>query len=195
MLVTESRAQLRARLRAARNALSAPQQQQAGAAIARQLFELTEVASARTVAAYLANDGEPSLGPTIEQAWLSHIQVTLPVLHPFTGKHLLFLQYHQHSVMTTNRFKIAEPALSCPAVVPLGKHDVILMPLVGFDTAGNRLGMGGGFYDRTLAALPDKHRPALIGIAHSCQQVDQLPVQNWDIPCDAIVTPHTCIRP
>ena len=195
MPTTESRAQLRARLRAARNALSHAQQQQAADAVARQLFQLNEVTTARTIAAYLANDGEPSLVPAIGQAWQNKIQVTLPVLHPFSGKHLLFLQYHQNSIMTHNRFNIAEPVLSCPSVVPLSDHDVILMPLVGFDAAGNRLGMGGGFYDRTLAALPDKHRPVLIGIAHSCQQADSLPVQSWDIPCDIIVTPRTCIRP
>jgi 5-formyltetrahydrofolate cyclo-ligase len=64
------------------------------------------------------------------------------------------------------------------------------MPLVGFDKAGNRLGMGGGFYDRSFAFKQKRHscQPKLIGLAHSIQQVDNLSVQGWDIPVDNIVT-------
>ena len=69
------------------------------------------------------------------------------------------------------------------------------MPLVGFDNKGNRLGMGGGFYDRTLANLDRlSYRPLLIGVAHDCQQADALPVMQWDIPLNAIVTPTQTIR-
>lgn len=69
--------------------------------------------------------------------------------------------------------------------------DLIILPLVAFDLSGNRLGMGGGFYDRTLSF---KHQrchwkgPKLIGIAHELQRVDLLPVNDWDIPLDAVIT-------
>ena len=64
------------------------------------------------------------------------------------------------------------------------------MPLVGFDRLGHRLGMGGGFYDRTFAAESWRfRRPCLIGVAHDCQEVEQLSAQPWDVPLDALVTP------
>ena len=78
--------------------------------------------------------------------------------------------------------------------MPTHELDVILMPLVGFDNDGNRLGMGGGYYDRTLAYT--RHaikKPVLIGVAHDLQRVDRLPYASWDIPLNAIVTP-TCFQ-
>ncbi len=69
--------------------------------------------------------------------------------------------------------------------------DLLLLPLVGFDADGHRLGMGGGFYDRTLAALrPPRcgQRPRLVGIAHDCQRLIQIVPRPWDIPLDAVVT-------
>lgn len=92
--------------------------------------------------------------------------------------------------MTHNRYGILEPQLNCSHVSPVAQLDMILMPLVAFDSKGNRLGMGGGFYDRTLAHLPKNkaQRPTLIGIAHQCQFVDALPVASWDIPLDYIIT-------
>lgn len=64
------------------------------------------------------------------------------------------------------------------------------MPLVGFDATGNRLGMGGGFYDRSFAfkRIQPQQRPLLIGLAHSFQQLPQLPVASWDTPVDMVVT-------
>ena len=65
------------------------------------------------------------------------------------------------------------------------------MPLVAFDKQGNRLGMGGGFYDRTLARLHEQNwqKPQLIGLAHECQKVDALPIESWDVPLKTIITP------
>ena len=193
-----TRAQLRATLRQARNALSASQQQQAADAVASQLLAPALTSDTATVAYYLPNDGEVNLTPFAKKITGDNasVELALPVLHPFSKGHLLFLRYHDSTRMHTNRFGIDEPALDCTAVIPPPALDVILMPLVGFDSQGNRLGMGGGFYDRTLA---NRHswptRPRLIGIAHDCQQVDALPVASWDVPLDAIVTPTQIIRP
>ena len=100
--------------------------------------------------------------------------------------------------MTRNRFNIEEPTLDSTAIIELTAHDCLLMPLVGFDAKGNRLGMGGGFYDRTLAPLQrlcdGPPRPLLIGVAHDCQQVPVLPIEPWDIPLDVIITPTQCIE-
>ena len=76
-------------------------------------------------------------------------------------------------------------------MVPLSNIQILLMPLVGFDSQGNRLGMGGGYYDRTLAQWHNGNRPNLspIGLSYNEQQVKQIPVESWDIPLPEIITP------
>ncbi|MDC8830203.1 5-formyltetrahydrofolate cyclo-ligase [Alteromonas gilva] len=188
-----SRQQLRKALRERRRALSDTAQQHAATAVCQQLFTMF-TSQTRRVAGYLANDGEIMLGPTLAACHQQTIAVSLPLLHPFTGKHLLFQNYTPTTPMTANRFGIHEPELNSTQIRLLHEHDMLLMPLVGFDARGNRLGMGGGFYDRTLAHVYRlKRRPLLVGIAHDCQQVDTLPVQSWDIPLDCIVTPGQII--
>lgn len=185
---------LRKKLRQQRNALTPQQQQQASVAVCANLIASPMLANATKIACYLPNDAEVDLTPFIQACWKPSAKrkliTTLPILHPVCKGHLLFLRYANHTQMTVNKYAISEPLLACPNVVPTFQHHVILMPLVGFDANGNRLGMGGGYYDRTLATIAErKERPALIGIAHDCQQVDSLPVQHWDIPVDAIITP------
>ena len=193
--MSPSRAQWRKAFREARNNLSSEAQQQAATAVARRLFTLPEVRSAKRVAAYLDNDGEVSLAELLTELQGNGVATSLPVLHPFSGKHLLFLDYTPQTSMKANKFGIPEPTLHCQSVRLLAEHQVILMPLVGFDSLGNRLGMGGGFYDRTLANLNKlSSPPLLIGVAHDCQQADALPVMQWDIPLNAIVTPTQTIR-
>ena len=68
------------------------------------------------------------------------------------------------------------------------KMDVILAPLLGFDNQGHRLGMGGGFYDRTLESVKGQSKPIIIGLAFECQRIDAVPTEAWDIPSDAILT-------
>lgn len=190
-----SRAQWRRVFREARNNLSASAQRQAAAAVAQRIAALPELQGAARVAAYLDNDGEVSLSKLITLLQDRATATSLPVLHPFTGKHLLFLDYTADTPMRKNRFGIPEPVLRCQQIRLLQEHQVILMPLVGFDSQGNRLGMGGGFYDRTLANIDALARqPVLIGVAHDCQQADSLPVMAWDIPLHMIVTPTQTLR-
>ena len=98
--------------------------------------------------------------------------------------------------MRPNRFGIAEPELGKNPTAPVWTLDIILLPLVAFDRAGNRMGMGGGFYDRTLARLNNSamERPLLIGLAHHCQEVEHLQAQSWDIPLDIIATDKELIH-
>ncbi len=194
MNTTESRNTLRRSFRNARNSLTKQQQQEASLDILQQVRQFL-VEPVQRAALYLANDGEPDLSPLIDYCRKHKIATSLPVLHPITKKHLLMLDYSSRTVMHYNRFGIAEPMLDCQAIRLLGQHDVVFMPLVGFDKNGNRLGMGGGFYDRTLANI-DKltARPRLIGIAHDCQQADALPIQPWDVPLNAIITPTQIIQ-
>ncbi|NMH59172.1 5-formyltetrahydrofolate cyclo-ligase [Alteromonas sp. MYP5] len=195
MNTTESRNSLRRSFRNARKALTVQQQQDASAALFTQIEHFLP-ASLNRVALYLANDGEPDLSTVIRSCWQHQIATSLPVLHPVTKKHLLMLNYTADTPMHINRFGIAEPALNCQAIRLLNQHDVLFMPLVGFDKQGNRLGMGGGFYDRTLASTVNcESRPRLVGVAHDCQQAESLPIQPWDVPLDAIITPTQVIQP
>jgi 5-formyltetrahydrofolate cyclo-ligase len=122
-------------------------------------------------------------------------QPLLPVLHPVVAGHLLFLRIHPQTEWHSNLFGIQEPHVRCQDICPLADIDLILLPLVGFDAKGNRLGMGGGFYDRTLAGLTPSHKTQLWGVAHDCQRVDTLPCAGWDIPLHAILTPSQTFWP
>lgn len=193
---TNIRDSLRDKYRAYRKALSTEQQQQASQAILQQCLQQRTFHNVKKVALYLANDGEVNTLPLIQYCWDNNIQTYLPVLHPFCRGYLLFLQYNANSDMKTNRYGIAEPSLSSKTVCPTNQLDVVFTPLVAFDEQGNRLGMGGGFYDRTLACVQNK--PAntqVIGLAHDCQQDELLPIQPWDIPLAKIITPKQVFSP
>ncbi|EAM8935419.1 5-formyltetrahydrofolate cyclo-ligase [Salmonella enterica] len=183
-----SRQEIRRMIRQRRRALTCDQQQQYGQQAAARMLSFPPVVMAHTVAAFLSFDGELDTRPLIEQLWRAGKRVYLPVLHPFSPGNLLFLHYHPQSELVTNRLKIQEPRLNVRDVLPLSKLDVLVTPLVAFDEDGQRLGMGGGFYDRTLQHW-QQHGLAPVGYAHDCQLVDKLPVEEWDIPLPAVVTP------
>ena len=98
--------------------------------------------AAHSIAVFLSFDGELDTGPLIEQLWTLGKRVYLPVLHPFSPGHLLFLRYAPETPLVRNRFNILEPRLDVRQVLPLGELDVVLTPLVAFDHTGQRLGMG-----------------------------------------------------
>ena len=110
----------------------------------------------------------------------------------------VFPYYHDLHIFSLKTSERAAPLLVHLQLVEGRKQqvkawrlDLVLVPLVGFDPQGNRLGMGGGFYDRTFAYRGRrKHtsRPCLIGLAHECQRVEHLPCAGWDIPLDGVIT-------
>ncbi|MDG6895002.1 5-formyltetrahydrofolate cyclo-ligase [Volucribacter amazonae] len=177
----QTRQQLRHQIRKIRQKLTALQQAQAEQHITQQALELIEQRQAKHIALYLSHDGEISTQQLIQTLWQQQKFVYLPVLHPFCRGHLLFLRYLPDTEMIPNQFGILEPKLNCQTLLPLEQLDIIFTPLVAFDQQGNRLGMGGGFYDRTLANWQQKNFIP-VGLAHACQQVAQIPMQDWDIP-------------
>lgn len=185
----QNRQQLRTEIRRRRMALSANEQAQAASALVQQVLSAPALMARQHFALYLSNDGEINTAPLIAALLAYGKTLYLPILHPVVPGYLVFQHYDQHTPMTTNRFGIAEPALNCATIKPVAELEVIFTPLVAFDKQGNRLGMGGGFYDRTLAQLPKNHHTALIGLAHQCQLVSELPVAAWDQPLDGIITP------
>ena len=183
-----TRQQIRQQIRQRRRALTPEQQTQFALLAADRMMAYPPVLLAQTVAVFLSFDGELDTRPLIDQLWRAGKRVYLPVLHPFSPGNLLFLHYHPSSDLVVNRLNIREPKLDVRDVLPLSQLDVLVTPLVAFDAAGQRLGMGGGFYDRTLQNWR-QHRLQPVGYAHDCQQVDALPTEQWDIPLPAVITP------
>ncbi|MDN3525041.1 5-formyltetrahydrofolate cyclo-ligase [Halomonas sabkhae] len=195
-----NRRTLRRELRRRRRQLDSRQQQLAARRLCHGLRQLPELFRARRVALYLPNDGE--IDPTPLLPWLARrgANAYLPVLRPLASNSLWFVHYHADTPMVTNRFGISEPDRRYAAHrahrQPAWTLNAILLPLVGFDDEGQRIGMGGGFYDRTLAfTRRPGPRPSLIGVAHECQRVERLPVEPWDVPLDAIVSDRQVLRP
>lgn len=184
-----SRNQLRKTIRAARNALSATEQNQASLCASQKMLNELQTKKAQHVALYLTHDGELATPPLIHALWQLGINTYLPRLHPFNAGQLLFLHYTADTLMQPNQFGILEPKLDVRAIIPVTALDVVITPLVAFDLMGNRMGMGGGYYDRTLANWHSKGKPLPMGYAHDCQQVPSLPCEHWDVPLPTIITP------
>jgi len=181
---------IRQTVRRRRQALSLTEQQHASQALVDQFRRHPLLERAHRVALYLANDGELDPRPAMDWCLSRSIKLCLPVLDPDREGFLLFLDYGADTPLLPNRFGIPEPVLTADNRIPLSAIDILFTPLVAFDSEGNRLGMGGGFYDRTLGQLqPDQDGPHLIGLAHDCQRVEQVPVEAWDVPLPEILTP------
>ncbi|GAA5315827.1 MAG: 5-formyltetrahydrofolate cyclo-ligase [Candidatus Pelagadaptatus aseana] len=193
----DDRQKLRQELRQRRRALTGKQQQIAAQSLCRQLRNQLFFLRARHIAIYLPNDGEIDPRPLMQTALTMGKKCYLPVLYP-DGRHILqFLPFDNDTRLQDNRFGIPEPCVRQQHQHKPKYLDLVLMPLVGFDARGGRMGMGGGFYDRTFAFRqnPACHKPRLIGLAHQCQQVPHLELADWDIPLDAIATDNQLIFP
>ncbi len=185
---------IRRHMRRLRNALSPSAHQQAALAASSALVQCPLFQASQHIALYLPNDGELDLTPLLRMAQSRHKHCYLPVLHPAHSNRLWFLPYDAQTPLQRNRFGIPQPRARGPHHArPPWLLDLILAPLVAFDRQGHRLGMGGGYYDRTLAYLHHrKHwrKPHLIGTAHIFQEVETLSAAPWDVPLDAILTPN-----
>lgn len=187
---------LRKELRSARRALTPSQQHTASRKLFRQLAQHPLFIRSRHIAFYLANDGEIDPALLFRHARRLGKVCYLPVVSGWPRNSMKFQRIGKHQQWTRNRFGIAEPRARANSQTPPWRLDMVLMPLVGYDRQGNRLGMGGGFYDRTFAYLRRRHTwfaPSLIGLAHECQKMATLPVEPWDIPLDGIVSDAECL--
>ena len=182
--VSEQRNQLRKQMRAKRLALTSDEQAFAAQDIIPKSLALIERYSAQHIAFYLPFNGEISPLALMDRLIKQDKKIYLPVLHPFSANQLLFLQYHGEAQLERNRLGILQPKLDVRNVLPLNELEMIFVPLVACDKQGNRLGMGGGFYDRTLSQAKQL---ISVGLAHQCQQIEHLPLESWDEPLSYIV--------
>ncbi len=186
-----SRAALRRLLRQRRRALGRAAQRRAARNLYRQIAQHPLLRRARSLALYLPADGEIDPGLIREACWRRGIAVYLPLLADWPRTHMTFQRLSRGEKLRRNRFGIPEPLRNRARQRQAWTLSLLLLPLVGFDAQGGRLGMGGGFYDRALAwrkRRPHCNSPQLIGLAHACQQVDVLPLESWDVPLAGVFT-------
>ena len=173
--------ELRKHLREQRRQLSAEQQDRAAQGIVMQLSNTPGLSAATHIGLYDAVDGE--VGTALLARW-ARDNGKIPYLPVVEGEVLRFAEWRNDDELTANRFGIGEPPTGIERVEAQAL-DVLCLPLVGWNRNGVRLGMGGGYYDRTLAQPP---RPLIVGLAHSCQEMEALPEDSWDITLDWVMT-------
>lgn len=187
---------IRSKIRKIRKSIPPEQALSASQKLCNNVIKHQHYKKAAHIACFISFDSEIST-----QVLLHHIvqdkgTCYLPKLKPTPPNRLWFMPYKKDTKLIANKLGIPEVALPVNHAIRLSSLDILLMPLVAFDPQGNRLGMGGGYYDATLAHLKNAaHRPLLYGIAYQEQQVSQLPIESWDFPLDGIFTQNQLLIP
>jgi len=157
----------------------------------KRLLSLRRFPGAKHIAFYLAADGELDPLPVLERACAMGKQCYLPVLHPIGHKRLWFAAWRPGDPLRANRYNILEPRWLPSTLIKPWALDLVVVPLVAFDITGNRLGMGGGYYDRSFAWRKNRRcwkDPLLVGYGYELQKTRHVSVQPWDVAMDVIVT-------
>jgi 5-formyltetrahydrofolate cyclo-ligase len=179
--IEAEKAALRLRAHATRAAILNSTRSASARAVADNFFKYVQLKPSDVVAGYWRIKDEMDCQPILIRLMDSFQPVCLPVV---LGDDLpLELRlWEQGTPLYEAGFGTLAPSELAPQVEP----DVIVMPLLGFDGRGTRLGYGGGYYDRTLEKLGK--RPRLVGIAFAMQELDHIPHEPHDFPLDIIVT-------
>ena len=191
-MTSDNRHDLRQQLRQRRRDIPAAARIAAAEALAANLLALPFADVAGPVAGYWAMDGEIAL-----HRWQMQLppQQTycLPVLH---GKLLRFAPWRPGQPLAANRYGIPEPDVDPAQALPPEEMALVVAPLTGFDAHCRRLGMGGGWYDRSFAFRQRRSAPPwLVGVGFAAQQVQALPVEDWDVAVDALCTEQATFYP
>lgn len=179
-------AALRRQMRAARRRLDRGERDAADSAILHGIRTLPAFRSARRIALFFAFDGEPDVSPLVR--FDQRKEFFAPVI---SGGAMHFAKVGKHTRLKTNFFGITEP--NPPELIDPRALDLVLTPLVAFDSTGVRLGVGAGYYDRCFAFLRRRKtwlKPKLVGTAYALQRVDRMDPNPWDVPLWGAVTEH-----
>jgi 5-formyltetrahydrofolate cyclo-ligase len=183
---TTLRKHLRTELRERRRAIPAARRIAAAEALAQRLLALPFAPRSGAVAGYWAMDGEIAL-----HVWQLRLPPDTTYCLPILNEDglLRFAPWRAGEALVANRHGIPEPE-DTRSALPAEAMSMIVLPLTGFDAQGHRLGMGGGWYDRSLAFRATQHSapPWLVGAGFAAQRVDALEPEPWDIALDAICT-------
>lgn len=155
--------------------------------IAANLYEAVAHVAGGVVTTYWPIRGEPDLLPFLEDLMACGARTALPVVVAL-GRPLIFRAWAPGAPLERGVWGIPTPSADAEAVAP----DIIIVPVVGFDPACHRLGYGGGFFDRTLAAMPT--RPRVVGVGYSQAAIPTIYPQPHDIPMDVVVTEHGAVQ-
>jgi 5-formyltetrahydrofolate cyclo-ligase len=177
-------------MRTKRCSMSIENAEAASKRVTENFLRLPVLKNCEHIAAYIANDGEIETKFLIEQLHQLGKKCYLPVLDKNQPHRLRFVQYLPGDFLAQNRYKILEPNISEKNERLPNLLDLVLVPLVACDRQGNRLGMGGGYYDRTFEFKKKSNidRPLLVGLAYEFQCIDQLDAKIWDVPLEIIIT-------
>lgn len=191
--LAKRRSELRQHYRAARRALPSFQQHSQARQLGKMLKRCPEFNRAKHIASYLPNDGEIDPAIIHQIAWALGKHVYLPVLTP--KKSLRFTPYTRQTQLVNGPWGIKQPQCASRIAKAISL-DLILVPLVAFDRTGNRLGRGGGYYDRFLSSSSKRRRQGLksLGLGHTLQEVKKVPTEKWDMPLNGVVTPMRIFR-
>ncbi|HVC18191.1 MAG TPA: 5-formyltetrahydrofolate cyclo-ligase [Rhodanobacter sp.] len=193
MDATARRRELRQNLAERRRALSPPERMTAAQGLRRSLEQLPEYLADNRIAGYWASDGELPLNLVIPPLAARGQQFLLPVISP--GKRLRFAPWQSGEEVQPNRYGIPEPVAPGELLEPF-QLDLVFLPLLGFDRRGQRLGYGGGYYDRSFAFLKKQVRPTeplLVGIAYAFQELPRIDAEIWDVALDFVATERELI--
>lgn len=180
----EAKLVLRSRLRAESKAYSLASSAPAAANLCEQVRNASVWQAARAVLLFLPLPSEPDISPLLAVALADGKLLALPRFNPAT-QHYEAVQIHELArELVIGPFQVREPVAACP-MVPLNRLDLALVPGLGFDLRGRRLGRGKGHYDRLLAGFDGRK----IGVAFDFQIVAEVPCEAHDVPLDAVVTP------
>lgn len=141
----------------------------------------------RCIASYHSFSGEIDTVEINKALRLAGHHMALPVIHPEEKGLMDFYSYEKPEDLILNRFKIPEPVVSEENLVKPHKLEVVIVPLVGFNEKGERLGMGGGYYDRMLKKISCEC--LTLGLAYDFQLIPEIKSQPWDMPLDEVITP------
>jgi 5-formyltetrahydrofolate cyclo-ligase len=186
---TDMSVALRAQMRERRAGLNAAERMAAANGVAASLEQLPEFLVDRRIGGYWAVGGEVPLLAAVARLNARGQQYYLPIVGD--DRRLRFAPLKPNADMRVNRYGIPEPEHAVADLLAPQDIDLVLLPLTAFDRCGRRLGMGGGYYDRSFAFLRDVSRPApplLVGIGYAFQEVATLPAQDWDVALDFIAT-------
>ncbi len=137
----------------------------------------------QVVAGYAAIGDEIDPLPLLETFALEQARIALPCVVA-KDQPLIFRSWTLDQLLEPGAFGTREPAANHPEMVP----SLVLVPLVGFDLKGRRLGYGGGFYDRTLEALNAQGPVTVVGLAYEAQRLNKVPAERHDVRLDWVVT-------
>lgn len=185
----EQRNLLRQEILAKRRQLTAKESAQAGLSILKTIMQMNVFKRTVNVASYISLSGELCTQDMNEYFMTRH-HLCLPYMVTGQKGKMDFYSFKKGDELVENRFHILEPKNQPEKLVLEDKIDVIIVPLVAFDNKGNRMGMGGGYYDRMLKKV--RKDCLVIGVAYEFQQVDELLVEEWDMPMDIVITEKNC---